>query len=79
MKVRIIKYSKDENTCICVSENGNSFQIDPFVACGIEMTDEQYKNNFGFSLVGKWYELSESCFISDNVFCPDNTEIREIS
>jgi len=79
MVITVKTYNKDLNNCIGILESGKEVEFDPFVGGGISMTDNQYFNNYGFSIVGKKYKLNDNVFISDDgMICPSETEIQEI-
>jgi len=67
VRVKITDYDKASNTCTAQLLNGDIIELDPFVGCAIELTDEDYENNKGFDIVGKTYLLTEYTVYKDNV------------
>lgn len=60
--LKVISYDKETNTCRAIDSFGRDFDFDPFVSCAIKMTDEQYSDGFGFSIVGNRYVASAYSF-----------------
>ena len=67
IRVKIIDYDQGANTCVAQLLNGDVFELDPFVGCAIEMSDDEYESGKGFELVGKDYILTEYTVYKDNV------------
>ncbi len=59
VRVKITDYDKASNTCTAQLLNGDIIELDPFVGCAIDMTDDDYENNKGFDVVGNSYLLTE--------------------
>ena len=57
--VTVTSYDKDTNTCEAITSTGVYVGFDPFAGCAIDMTDEQYKDGYGFTVVGNTYCLTE--------------------
>jgi hypothetical protein len=58
--IQFTAYDKLANTCQAkITQTGEVFEIDPFVGCAISMTDEQYSDDFGYTIVGKKYCMKE--------------------
>lgn len=77
IRLTIVEYDKESNTCRAELLNGDVIQLDPFVFCAIPMTDEQYVDGFGFSLVGKTYILTKYS-VSPDCVSPDDGGMIEI-
>jgi len=67
VRVKIIGYDQAANTCIAQLLNGDVFELDPFVGCAIEMSDEDYEGGKGFELIGKSYILTEYTVYKSNI------------
>lgn len=67
VRIEIIEYDKDLNTCKGRLLNGDIVDVDPFVGCAISMTDEEYQEGKGFSCVGRSYILTEYSVYRDNI------------
>ena len=57
LQIRIKSYNKSTNTCQAYLQNGNIIDIDPFVACAVEMTDDEYNADKGYDMVDKSFVL----------------------
>lgn len=58
LRLKVISYDNESNTCKAQLLNGDIVNFDPFVGCAIELSDEDYKNGFGSKLVDKSYLLT---------------------
>lgn len=67
IRVKITEYDKDSNTCKASLLNGDIITLDPFVGCAIRMTDGEYHDGVGYSLVGKTYLLYKYSVYPDYV------------
>jgi len=67
IRIKIVSYDKTTNTCQAKLLNGDIFELDPFVGCAIEMTDEDYESGKGFDIVGRDYILTEYSVSKENV------------
>lgn len=67
VRVEILDYDKASNTCTAQLLNGDIIEIDPFVACAIHMSDEDYKKGKGFDIVGNSYLLTEYMVYKESV------------
>lgn len=67
VRVKITDYDKASNTCTAQLFNGDIIELDPFVSCAINMTDEEYDKGKGFDIIGKDYLLTEYTVCKENV------------
>lgn len=67
VRVKITDYDKASNTCTAQLLNGDIIELDPFGGCAISMTDDDYKNDKGFEIVGNSYLLAEYTVYKENV------------
>lgn len=58
VRLKVISYNKETNTCSAQLLNGDIIELDPFVSCAIYMTDEEYTGGEGFKIVGNNYLLT---------------------
>lgn len=66
-RVKIVSYDKASNTCTAELQDGRIIELDPFVGCAIDMTDDEYEKDKGFGIVGNVYALTEYTVYTDNV------------
>ena len=78
LTIKITTYNKDKNTCTAKVLSGGFgyIEVDPFVGWAIGMTDEDYENDKGFSIVGSSYTLIEYSVYKDNVVPHENGMIE---
>jgi hypothetical protein len=67
VRVKVICYDKASHTCEAKLLNGDIINLDPFVGCAIDMTDEDYEEGIGFHIVGNSYLLTEYTVYKDSV------------
>jgi len=67
VRVKITDYDKTSNTCTAQLLNGDIIELDPFVSCAINMTDEEYESGKGFDIVGNNYLLTAYTVYKGNV------------
>ena len=57
VRIKIISYDINRNTCTARLLNGDIIEIDPFVGCAIPLTSDDFRNGRGADCVGKDYLL----------------------
>lgn len=67
VRLKVTNYDKASNTCTAQLLNGDIIELDPFVGCAINMTDEEYEKGKGFDIVGNNYILTEYTVYKENV------------
>lgn len=58
VRVKITDYDKVSNTYKAQLLNKDIIELDPFVGCAIDMTDEDYEKGKGFDIIGNSYLLT---------------------
>jgi len=76
VRIKIISYDTETNTCKGQLLNGDIVDIDPFVGCAIPLTDEEYFNGYGANIVGSSYILTHYTASVDNVVPYENGMTR---
>jgi len=72
LRVKIVSYNKDVNTCKAELLNGDIIELDPFVACAVELSDEDYHSGKGGDIIGNSYILTEYHVYKDQVVPMEN-------
>jgi hypothetical protein len=67
LRVKIIDYDKERNTCKSQLLSGDIVELDPYVGCAIDLSDEDYEAGKGADIVGKDFILTEYTVYSHNV------------
>jgi hypothetical protein len=67
LRLKIISYDKDRNTCKAELLNGDIVEIDPFVSCALALTDDDYVAGHGADVVGGEYILTEYTVYKNNI------------
>ena len=67
VRIKVISYDKETNTCKAQLLNGDIVDFDPFVSCAVSLTDADYHNGKGSEIVGKSFILTQYTVYSDNV------------
>ncbi len=68
IRVKVLSYNKDINSCQAVTSCGDKISFDPFVFCAIRMTDEEYEEDYGYTIVGNTYDLYKYQVDVDQVY-----------
>ena len=76
LQLKIISYNKERNVCNGELQNGNIVEIDPFVSCAIELSDEGYENGEGSRVVGKSYVLTSYSVYPHSIIPHENGMIE---
>ena len=67
LRLKIVSYDKESNTCKGELLNGDVVVIDPFVCCAIELPDESYNAGEGADIVGNTYILTEYTVYKESI------------
>lgn len=67
VRVKIISYDKDVNTCKAQLLNGDVIELDPYVGCAITLTDEDYHAGKGGDIVGQSFLLTKYTVYAEHV------------
>lgn len=67
VRVKIISYDKDVNTCKAQLLSGDIIELDPYVGCAIALSDEDYYAGKGGDIVGKDFLLTKYSVYAENV------------
>lgn len=67
VRLKVISYDKETNTCKAQLLNGDIVDFDPFVGCAVKLTDDDYHNGKGSEIVGKSVILTQYTVYHDNV------------
>ena len=68
LHIQLIEYRKESHDFIAKTKLGESFVFDPFVACSLLMTDEEYEASKGLELVGREFLMNHYTVTHDNVY-----------
>lgn len=85
LHIQLIEYRKESHDFIAKTKMGESFVFDPFVACSLSMTDDEYEAGKGFEFVGREFLMTYYTVTSHNVYtheggliditCDDSQEV----
>jgi hypothetical protein len=67
LRLRVTDYDKSRNTCTAQLLNGDFIELDPYVGCAIELSDEDYDAGKGADIVGRDFILTEYSVYYHNV------------
>ena len=68
LHIQLIEYRKKSHDFIAKTKMGESFVFDPFVACSLLMTDDEYEDGKGFDLVGREFLMTYYAATNHNVY-----------
>ena len=77
VRLKVISYDKETNTCKAQLLNGDIVDFDPFVSCAVNLTDDDYHNGKGSEIVGKSFILTIYSVYPNNVV-PHQTGMIEV-
>ena len=67
LRVKITEYNKDRNACKAKLLNGDVVDLDPYVCCAIDLSDDDYETGKGADIVGNDYLLTEYTVYNDSI------------
>lgn len=68
LHIQLIEYRKESHDFIAKTKMGESFILDPFVACSLLMTDDEYEAGKGFELVGREFLMTHYTVTHDDAY-----------
>ncbi len=77
VRLKVISYDKETNTCKAQLLNGDIVDFDPFVGCAVNLSDVDYHDGKGSEIVGKSFILTRYSVYPDNVV-PHQTGMIEV-